>query len=335
MAKFLGDQSQTSMFYESGTYASTSGVAHWFGGVTSHEADESMGVISQRYVGQLDRNVSQFLDGPQTFNNTLTMQVQDFRFMKFVLGSAVDGGSPTPYLHNYAETNNNAQTLEVPNTSLPSFTIEDAQRGPTTGSNFIRTFKGGMVDTLTLTIAEREPVVAELGYAAQSVTFGSGAISSVTQDTTRPYMWRDVNLHLTSGNVIPNVKEIVVEVANNLDQPHYVDGNRTIGTPLPTMRDYTITLTLNADDTNHPTTKAWYDQYFIGGSQFNMLLDMSITAATEQGIWTFSGCKIEDMTAPSPNEGVNEQTIVIRPTSSSFIEHNNIQYINGWSGAGL
>lgn len=334
---FLADQNKSCLFYESGTYANTSGPAVWIGQVTEDTPDESVGLISQRYVGQGDRNVGMFLEGPITFTNKMTFNVQDFRFMKFLLGSCIDGGSPSPYEHRYAESNNNMQTLEIPGQSLPSFGIETAQTA-TTGSNFIRTFKGGMIDTLTLTIAEREPIVADMTYAAKSVTFSSGAATACTQDATKPYMWSNTQVHWESGNVLPNVKEISVEVNNNLDQPHYVDGDRVIGTPLPTMRDYTVTLTLNADDTNLNTNTV-YNQYFMGGmiagSQFNMIVDMVISTGSEQGIWTLSGCRVEAMTTPSPNEGVNEQTITIRPQSSSFIEYNTTQYVNAWSGAGF
>ena len=108
MAKFfVSDQQHVSFRYESGTYAVPSGVNTWIGLVTDHSVDEDMGVIPVRYAGTNSRLTQQFLDGPQTFTNSITFHPQNFRMLKFVLGSCVDGGSPSPYTHNYLPNHNN------------------------------------------------------------------------------------------------------------------------------------------------------------------------------------------------------------------------------------
>lgn len=331
MTRYVYDQSQVVGFYESGTYNTKFSTAFWLGGVTDHTITESPGIIITRYVGAGNRNLSQQILGPLTFKNTINFQVQDFRALKFTLGSAVDGGSPSPYAHNYAESTTAMNTLEISGQSLPSFTIEDVQRTQT-GSNFGRTFVGGMVDSLQIKVTEGQPVTATLGYVAQSGLFSSGAVSSVTADTSRPYMWNDVRVHVPSGTLINNASDITISVNNNLDARPYITGARNITIPIPTKRDYEVSMTLNADDTN---TKVLYDQYFMGGSSFNMLLPFSQSTGSEECFWTFSGCQITKFSDPTKNEGIPQQTLTITAQTSSAVETNSTQYFNAFSGAGF
>lgn len=332
MANFANDQSQVGLFYESGTYATTSGALHWMGMVQEHTIDENQGVINVRYAGTTTRNVSQFVDGPTEYTGRLSFFPQDWRILKFVLGSCVDGGSPSPYQHNYEETNNNARVLEIAGQSLPTFGIEDGQ-ATVTGSNLIRTVKGAMVNSATFTWAQSEPARVELDYNAQSVTYGSGAKTAITALTNAPFMWQHTQVHLPSGTKLNFIKNVSVRVANNLDLNHYVDNTRNIGLPIPQNRDYEVTLTLNGDDA---VTKQLYDQYFLGGSQFNMLLDSNLSTGSRQLLWAFSGCKLVDFSSPTRNEGVVEHSLTIIPTSGTVIEHDvNRQYNNAWSGAGF
>src|SRR3990167_478976 len=147
MAYHVGDQSQITLFYESGTWASTSGAAVWPGEVLSNDIDDDVGVIQNRYAGTASRNVGEFIDGPQKVLGTVSFRPQNWRVLKFALGSCVDGGSPSPYQHLYSETNNGVNVVDVAGQSLPSFGIEDAQV-TATGSNFVRTVKGCFIDSI-------------------------------------------------------------------------------------------------------------------------------------------------------------------------------------------
>ena len=51
MAIYKADRNQTVFFYESGTYASTSGAAQWVGQVQDAPVDEELNRIRQRYQG--------------------------------------------------------------------------------------------------------------------------------------------------------------------------------------------------------------------------------------------------------------------------------------------
>src|SRR3990167_9832147 len=126
MSRYVSDQNKVVFISESGLYANTSGVGQWPGFVQEHDVGENMGVISVRFLGNAGRNVGQWVDGPQDYEGTLTLYPQDFRFLGFALGSIVDSGSPSPYIHTASETNNNqpnAYTSGVTNPFL-SFTLE-------------------------------------------------------------------------------------------------------------------------------------------------------------------------------------------------------------------
>lgn len=326
---YVADQNQICFFNESGTYGSQIGNAKWIGMVQEHQINESMGVIPARYVGSASRNVSQFLDGPKTFNNTLTYFPQDWQFLYYALGKVTDAGSPSPFLHTITEANGNNED-PTNGEILPSFQVEDFQGTGTAGSNFLRTFKGNMINSLTLTIPEGEPASVEMNYFAQDVTYGSGAKTSVTADTARPFMWSDFKLHMPSGTLLSQSKNISLTINNNLIAPQYVDNDRVIGVPIPGMRDYTLNVTLNSVAS---LNKAFYDQYFVGGSTFNALLAGVASTGSRQVFITMSGCKLDPMSAPTVLTGPNEHVLTIYPQSVSVLSDDLTQYWRAFSGA--
>lgn len=333
MGRYLGDQNQLGFYYESGTYANTSGALQWIGQVQESTVDEEMGVIPTRYLGGGDRNVDTFIDGPRTYTGTFRYFPQDWKFLHFALGSNVDGGSPSPYTHTISETNSDVGNAFTSGNRCPfvSFGLEEAQKGPTDGQGFVRTFKGCMVDTMAITIAENEPISVEIGWMGQSDTFSSGNPSAITAATTRPFIWGDAQIHIPSGTVYEESTNVVWNISNNMRGPHYVGGSRDIKEPIPLNRDHIFDITLEATSQR---TKTLYDQYFLGGSTFNMMVevtDISAGAGSRDLFTVFSGCKIIDMSAPSPQEGVNEQTLTIQaPSANSTVVNDLIELYNPW-----
>lgn len=328
MARFVSDQNQVGMFFESGTYGNISGTLQWIGLVQNHDIDEETNVDAVRFLGNASRNVGQFVDGPLGFKGKLSYFPQDWRLLGFAMGSIVDTGSPSPYQHDLAETNSNngnAFTSGVHNPFL-SFAIEDTQTVIGTGLNFKRTMVGCTVDRFKLTGEQGEILTAEVDYIAQSGTYASGAATAITATTTRPYHFHDVVLHIPSGTRIASLKKFEFELANNLEATHYA-GSRVIGPPLPIFRDYNFPITIDAMSEN---AKIFYDQYFLGGSTFNALLAISASTGSREVFITMSGCKLMNMDAPSPTEGVNEQVIEIKPQSCTGIVNDLVQLYNAW-----
>ena len=169
---------------------------------------------------------------------------------------------------------------------------------------------------------------------AHELTFASGAAEAITISTIRPFTWSDCYVHLPSGtaNEVDAVKGFTWSINNNLEVPHYLTGSRQAGTPTPLNRDYEVTLTLDATST---WTKPLYDQYFQGGSKFNLMLSI-VGSRTGESVGSrdmfivMSGCTITDMEAPSASEGLNEQTITIQPQNSIVEVNDTIFIYNAW-----
>ena len=317
--KYLADQNQLYFFPESGTYANQSfaGSRTWIGLVQDHTPDEGAGVVPIRYQGSTDRNVDTFSDGPLDYMGTFTYFPQDWKFLGFAIGSISE---PTACgSHIITETNSDDAGDAIAAQSLSSFTLVDSKKTPTTGSNFIRTFKGCMIDTFGLTMSAGELASVEIGYRAQDVTFSSGAVAAVsgTLISTTPYTWSDIAVHIPSGTALTNCTDFSLTINNNLEARFPLNGSRTIEVPIPLNRDYEVSSTFLMDADN---AKTLYDQYYIGGSTFNAMVKIEATAGSCYVI--MSGCKISDMEVPSPVEGLHEQTATIVP------QHINVEVID-------
>ena len=322
MTKYLGDQNRTCFQYESGTYGSLSGARQWIGLVQDHSLEPNMNVISIRYQGSTDRNVDDFVDGNQDWNGTLSYYPQDWKMLGFAIGSiteTVAAGS-----HLFTETNSNDR-VQTTNTSLTSFTIEDSKNIGTAGSNFIRTTIGGMINTFGLTAAQGEVVSCEVGYLAQSSTLSSGAITTLAATTTKPYMFNNVKLSIPSGTLLDNAKDVSFTVNNKLEPRRYLTGSRMLNEVLPMNRDYELTSTTDMDTA---TANTLYESYYIAGSKFNAQLTCWGTAGSLT--LTMSGCKMTDMTIPSPLEGVQEQSFTAIPAHVSAVVSDSIVDYNAW-----
>ena len=308
--KYLSDQNKTTLVHESGTYGAGSGVEWWIGLVQSHEPNEAMNVIPIRYQGSADRNVDDFVDGNMDYTGTLTFFPQDLRLLGFAIGSIAE--TATVGSHTITETNSNQSCYNVTNQSLPSFQIKDWKVNTVAGSNFVRTYGGCLVDSFTLSATQGEVVSCEVGYVAQNATFSSGASLGISGvQTYRPYIFSDVQLFIPSGalNVLDNLTDITFTVNNNIEPAHFLTGSRQIKEGLPLNRDYEVTATAVTDSVN---AKTLYDQYYVGGSQFNAMLKLSATT-TGSAYIIMSGCKMTDMSIPSPLDSVQETSMTFVP----------------------
>lgn len=332
MARHLPDQNSLGFFYESGTYANpTGGTLRRLGLVQSNAINESTNVIQIRHTNTGNRNIGRFTNGPLDYDGTFTTFPQDWRMLAFALGSNVDAGSPSPYTHTISELNSASGNAFTSGTLNPfiSFTLEEGQKGAETGLNFNRRILGAMVDSLTLNIPQGEAISMDVSYVGQSGVFLSGAAATLETDPdTRPHLWQDVLVHIPSGTVYNEVKNFSWTLNNNIERKHYLNGSRVSDVPVPTNRDYEVSVTLDATSER---TKTLYTNYFLPGSTFNMLLAVSASTGSREMFLTMSGCKLMDMEAPTNAEGdVNEQTLTIMPQTCSVLVNDEIQLYNPW-----
>lgn len=330
MARFTNDQNTLSMLLDSGTYTAGSGTPLSPGGlVQSHTITQSQNVIQTRALGVGNKNVTTFEDGPQDFEGTMTFFPHDWRLLGFALGSiSTTSGTAQSnnYRHSLSEQNSdvrhNAFTSGTFNPWI-SFTLEDARDGPVTNRNFVRTFKGCVVDSYSITASQGEPVSVEVGFMAQTGSFNSGAVAAITLGSNRPYIWSDAFVSMNATNLIP-VKSATFTISNNFESPHYVNGSRVAEVSFPGNRDYTMEITQDLDST---TAGSLYRQFFSTGSKFNSVFDINNTndVGSHHLILTMSGCKMLEMDTPVDIGGISEMTYTFAPGSVSALAHDRSQ----------
>ena len=313
MARFISDQNKVVILHESGTYANATAVDVWPGQVTEHSIDDAENKIISRFLGTATRSLDSVELGPRDVTGTLSFHPQDMRLPFFIIGS-VFSTSGTNSVHTATETNTDARQSGFTSGTLNppfSFTIEDSKQAPGTGQNFVRTINGAVLNTVTVTASQSEKVSVETEYVGQTLTWTSGATTSVTEETNTPYLWSDTTLTM-SGLSIDTAKEVSFTVNQNVEPPHYLDGTRDISVPFPQNREYTLSVTLDLDASDDKA-KVLYDNLYKNNVQFNTTLDFNRDSSTgsQHATFTLSGCRIVSMENPSVNEGLTESSVEV------------------------
>ncbi len=138
-------------------------------------------------------------------------------------------------------------------------------------------------------------------------------------------MWSDATLSIGQGanlgSSIDTARSISYSIDQGREMPHYVTGSRVGKIPFNGNRTHTVELTMDWEGIN---ADLLYNNFYKGGSKFNMTLDLNAddTAGSQHTTYTMSGCFITSPDIPSPLEGVNETTLTIRPESVSATEYN-------------
>jgi len=327
MARYVGDQSQACIVFESGTYANASGDGQWIGMVQSCEVTEDIGKRSVRYLQGATRDVGQHFDTVQKATAAVSFFPQDWRMLAFTLGSCVDT-SGTNSTHVMTAVNSNSSNAFTSGTDAPfmSFQLEDAKRFNPTGLNHIKTMVGAMVNSLTINIPRGEPVTVDLNLIGAKVNYSSGAATSITAATTVPYLAQHATFSLPSGTQVNEVDSAVITINNGMVAEPWLNGSNWVSLPYPTSRDDSIELTV---DGNTTWAKKFYDQYFKGGSEFNFFVRVA-PSTTRFLELTFSGCAVPTMTDPTSSTGAQEQTITIKPKTCSSTAQDQIVKYNPW-----
>ena len=302
------------MLHESGTYGSSTGTGVWIGEVTDSSIDDSEGKLTNNFLGTDSRSFGAIDQGPRDVTGTLTYNAQNFRLPFWAIGSNVDAASGASVLHNTSQIDSDVrQSAFTSGTLNPpiSFTVEDSKQSTGTGRNFVRTVNGAVPNTTTINVVQGEKVTVDLDYIGQTLTASSGTTTAVTQDSIKPYLWSSASLTV-AGSVLSTVKETSLEVNQNIEPPHYLDGSRDISVPFPKAREYTLSVSLDLDGTE---ADFLYNDLFKSNTSFNTVLDLNqdSTTGSQHAIFTLSGCKVMSFENPSTNEGLTESTIEIKP----------------------
>jgi len=337
MARYSASQNKVVGRYESGTYGTpmAGSPGFWIGQVVSNAIDDAENKIPTRYLGTATRSLDGMDEGVRDVTGTINFRTQNFRLPLYSIGSLVETTSGTNVMH-YKATEIGTTVKQNPFVSGQynppmSFTLEDSKQALSgTGLFFIRTINGCIPDVCRITASPTEVVTTEVDYIGQTLTFSSGATTTVTEITDTPYAFGDVTLTMAGSGV--TAKEVTLEINQNHTGPHYLDGTRDISTPYPGNRDYSLDVTMDLDSN---MARIWYEQYYKSGSVFNTTLDfnrnLGTTVGSQHAIFYLSGCHVTNMDNPSEVEGVNESTLEIIP-ESIFAEEYTQHILVGVSG---
>lgn len=335
MSRFISDQNKVVLFHESGTYGSSDGNALWPGEVTDNSLDDAEGYLEDFFLGDASRSVGRFERGPNNVTGTITYRPVDMMLIAHAIGSVTES-SGTQFSHKATEigtsvnqnpfTSGTGQDLNTPY----SFTIEDSKQSPGTGKNFIRTVEGACIQSATINAAQGEKVSIDINYIGQNVAFTSGATTSVTVVDQKPYLWSDCSLTV-AGSSISTAKNVSLEINQNTEGPHYLNGSRQIGQPFMGNREYTLSVTADMDSEQG---NFLYRQYYKGGSTLIWVLDMNAdiqATGSQHATFTCSGARITSMTIPSTAEGINEFTFEIGAGSLDLVDYTNPGQIGSYN----
>lgn len=323
-ARFVSDQNKVVLLHESGTYASASGNGVWIGEVTENSIDDNENKIEDRFLGTASRSFGNYVQGQRDVTGALSYNSQNFRLPFFAIGSTYDATSGANVLHTATQVNTNSrQSAFTSGTLNPpiSFTIEDSKQSTGTGRNFIRTVNGCVPNSVTITANQGEKITVDVDYIGQTLAVGSGTTTSVTEDTVKPYLWSSASLTLAGSN-INTAKEITLELNQNLEAPHYLNGSRDISVPFPQNRENTLSLTMDLDGNN---ADFMYNSLFKNNNTFNAVFDLNqdSTTGSQHAIFTMSGCYITSFENPSTNEGTTESSVEIAIKDISAVEYTS------------
>jgi len=336
MARLVAGNNMSAFAYESGTYASISGASHWPGLVQNFTPEDSEGVQRIRYHGTSNRNIAKQIPGARDYGGTIEQYPQHLKFLGFALGSIVDAttGSPAYFTHTLKELNSGdmqAYTSGVENPFV-SFTFENSQVFAT-GQNFVRTYKGCVVDEYSLEKAgNNEPLVETIKFVAKEMNPTSGAVTLgvPTELTNRPFIPSDVFVHYPSGTKL-NVNTWKLSLKNSFDteKAHVASGSREITTPTATERSYTIECSMPAESSQ---AARLYGLFKSGGNATeNCAIEIRNFGLAASGVSFITGSNADMiMQAPSPLEGINSWTLTLYPRNVSAVVQDRVLKYAPW-----
>jgi hypothetical protein len=317
----------TGFYYESGTYANASGGLQWIGAVQEFSATDDPQVQPIRYHGTATRNVNQFVSTGKRHTGTVSFYPQDWKTVLFALGSCVDtSGSTSTHVISELDGGNSAANVSGTENPFYSFQLYHHKNVPGTGVKSSWQYAGAVCNTWTLNVPQGGILSVDMGWIAQSVTYGSGTVASITENTTRPFVSSDVKLHLPSGTVISLMNTATLSINNNFDAKQYANASGVIGVPIPGARDYMLDTGLDASSERN---KALFEQYLMGGSEVNALLDVTVSAS-RYAYFTMSGGRLVTLETNGGTEGTVTQTFGYQPKSLSVSTGDVIPKYNAW-----
>lgn len=264
---------------------------NWIGIVQSFSPEESNNLQSQYGLGS--RNIMQSKIGTKTYEGSVEYLVQDIDLFEFVLGSKTDDGAGTI---TYNEAND-----------LPSMTFASGFLGAT---DFIRTYVGCKLDTLTLTAEKEEALTAEAEFIAKDMEVGTNGTAPVA-DTSSYFSFYEGKVSI-NGVEQALVEQFELEISNNLEGLFAINGEMTVARIQEGNREYALTMDFIFEDV------AQFDLW-KSGAEFDAELSFVAPDGRELTI-SIAGCKYDTNEIELGNEDYAVQSLeaIARSVTATF-----------------
>lgn len=260
----------------------------WPGIVESFEPSESNNIDTRRSIGV--RGPFMLRHGAKGVEASLEVALQNARMIYAALGVTTDAGTAGAYTHAIRP----AKAGEI----LPSFTVQlaDANLGT------VHNYKGGKVDTLTITAAVEEAVTMSADMIFKGSEQVGTAAAVVPAELDNYFMFYEGVLTI-NGVPATNVTEFEVEISNNLEGRHGLAGSREFQRIEEGNLEITSSLTLDMTDN---------DQYsaFVDGDEIAVVLTLQDVAdADHKMVITLTGGMYDSNDAGVSAEDLREQDL--------------------------
>lgn len=221
-----GAQSYVQYGIEDSAYGTAAGTRNSsFGYVDDISSTSKNSLIKQRAIGS--RNAQKLIAGKYEGEVTITGTLGNGHWLAAFFGSS--SSTPgTPDVHTFTESN-----------TLPSITIEDGTDLGTTDS--IRLYLGCVLNEVTLTVSEGEPVRFRAMFFYKTETEGTSLDGSPAADSIEPMNFSQGTVDLPNSSTLTRVPRIEIKMTNgNIRQ--YAIGSRFLSRVVPGARSYDFTL---------------------------------------------------------------------------------------------
>lgn len=221
------------LYAEESTYNTDpgSGYAH-FGLVKSFKPSVNNEVTKLRgFVGSSSggRDVAHFVPGKLMVSAGLDFDVNDWQFLKFVLGTQAGAG---PYTYTGAN---------VP----PSLTLHHCIDNPGGSSTDMdMSLLGAVVDSCTIRCAVGEPVSCTINFLAGTILYDTTVVSNASMISDEPFTFAEATIELPNGTAISNIIDSVEITIKNNWEILYGLGSRLGQNAKPKEREYEVKFTV-------------------------------------------------------------------------------------------
>lgn len=195
------------------TYATKATAFKWPGIVESFDPSESQNTDQRRSIGVRGPFMMRY--GAKNVDASIDAALQNARLLYAALGYVADAGATGEFVHTIRPVRAGEE--------LPSFTIQlhDANLNNTTN------YLGGKVDKMTLTATAEEAVEVSVDWIFKDGDVEAGAAAVVAAELNNYFMFYEGVMKI-NGDVVSNVTEFEVEIANNIEARFAIAGERTL-----------------------------------------------------------------------------------------------------------